>query len=291
MRPGVDGLQQTTGRLDPLLMQYVTHLARKGRDPRTVARCRRALERFADWCNIEGTPPATASEVDIEEYVAWMTGTLATTTAHRETGYVKAAFRYAARRGTVKASPAAHVEAPKVPEKEPEVFSNDELRRMRLALQNGEEYKIFYGLAFTGMRRHELAQLTWSDFDPEIGYLTVKGKGGKIRRIPLHPALVEVWGFWRGPSDDPIVSGTTRTVNRHLNALLRRANVDGGNRPAHRFRKTVATSLTEEGVSPDVIDKILGWAASSMRARYYSRLPEKALQEAIEKLYASDPIA
>jgi len=277
--------------VDQVLEQYVTHLARKGRDPRTVARCRRALERFAGWCAAEQISPAAISEVDVEEYVAWMTGALATTTAHRETGYVKAAYRYAARRGTLKNSPAAHVEAPKVPEKEPEVFSNAELRRMREALCNYEEVKIFYGLAFTGMRRHELAQLRWSDFDPEVGYLTVKGKGGKIRRIPLHPLLVDYWSGLRGHDDDPIVSGTTRTINRHLNALLKRAGVDGGNRPAHRFRKTVATSLTEEGVSPDVIDKILGWAASSMRARYYSRLPEKALQEAIEKLYASDPIA
>lgn len=277
--------------MDLILEQYVTHLTRKGRDPRTVARCRRALERFDGWCRSIDAWPSDVSEVDIEEYVAWMAGALATTTAHRETGYVKAAYRYAARRGTVKSSPAAHVEAPKVPEKEPEVFSNAELRRMRQALSNDEEYKIFYGLAFTGMRRHELAQLKWSDFDPELGYLVVTGKGGKMRRIPLHPKLVAIWRSLRGNDDDSIVSGTTRTINRHLNAVLRRAGVNGGNRPAHRFRKTVATSLTEEGVSPDVIDKILGWAASSMRARYYSRLPEKALQDAIERLYASDPVA
>lgn len=276
--------------MEPILEQYVAYLARKGRDPKTVDRCRCALERFSDWCRRGGVAPEAISEVDVEEYASWMAHVLAVTTAHRETGYVKAAYRYAARRGTIASSPAAHVEAPKVPEKEPEVFSNDELRRMKAAIETAEESKVFHGLAYTGMRRHELAQLTWEAFDPSVGYVTVKGKGGKLRRVPLHPELVRALEGLRGAPDEPICKGSTRTINRHLNGLLRRAGVDGGNRPAHRFRKTVATSLTEEGVSPDVIDKILGWAPSSIRSRYYSRLADKALQDAIARLYASDPI-
>lgn len=276
--------------METVLEQYVTHLTRKGRDEHGVARCRRALERFAQWCASEGVDVTAATEVDLEEYVSHMTGVLAATTAHRETGYVKAAYRYAARRGTVQRSPAAHVEAPKVPETEPEVFSNAELRRMKGAILTREERKVFHGLAYTGLRRHELAQLTWEQFDPELGYVTVRGKGGKIRRVPIHPALAAALGPLRAEPHERIVTGSTRTINRHLNNLLARAGVDGGNRPAHRFRKTVATSMTEEGVPPDVIDKILGWAPSSIRSRYYSRLPEKALQDAIGKLYASDPL-
>lgn len=275
--------------MDPILGQYTDHLTRKGRNAGTVARCQRALQRFSDWCSTASVDPTAPSEVDLEEYVSWMTGTLAATTAHRETGYVKAAYRYAERRGSITRSPAAHIEAPHVPEKEPEVFTNDELRRLR-ALAEGEEIVLFYGLAYTGLRRHELAQLVWGDLDPELGTVTVTGKGGKIRRVPLHPLLVDRLAPFRRRDDDPIIKGTTRTLNRRLDALLDRAGVNGGNRPAHRFRKTVATSLTEEGVSPDVIDKIMGWAPSSMRARYYSRLPEKALQDAIRKLYASDPV-
>jgi integrase len=280
--------------MDPLLERYTTHLTRKGRDPRTVARCRRALERFDEWCRAESVDPGVASEVDIEEYVAWMTGALARTTAHRETGYVKAAYRYAARRGEVSASPAAHVEAPKVPEREPEVFTNDQLRAIRREIRSDQEAVIFYGLAYTGMRRHELAQLTWADLEAGVvsGYVSVVGKGGKIRRVPLHPRLVEEINMLlkEHPRGEKAIAGTLRTLNRRLDALLERAGVDGGNRPAHRFRKTVATVLTEEGVPADVIDKILGWAPSSIRARYYTRLPERALQEAIMRLYASDPV-
>jgi integrase len=66
--------------------------------------------------------------------------------------------------------------------------------------------------------------------------------------------------------------------------------VCGGNRPAHRFRKTAATSLYEEGVPTDTIDKIFGWSAHSIRVLYYTRIPDTSLYGGILKLYASDPI-
>jgi integrase len=75
-----------------------------------------------------------------------------------------------------------------------------------------------------------------------------------------------------------------------LEPLLRRAGVDGGSRPAHKFRATVQTVLFEEGVRTDVIDKMLGWAPSNVRQRYYSRVRDEAMYEAILKLYVSDAI-
>src|SRR5205823_267616 len=84
--------------------------------------------------------------------------------------------------------------------------------------------------------------------------------------------------------------GSTRNVNHVLKKLLARAGVDGGNRPAHRFRATVQCSLYEEGVREDVIDRILGWAPRTMRQRYYSRVRDETAHEAILCLYRSDPI-
>jgi hypothetical protein len=84
--------------------------------------------------------------------------------------------------------------------------------------------------------------------------------------------------------------GSLRNLNQRVENMLRRAGVDGGNRPAHKFRKTVQTVLYEAGVRTDVIDKMLGWAPSSVRQRYYSRVRDQAMYEAILRLYVSDPI-
>ena len=63
-----------------------------------------------------------------------------------------------------------------------------------------------------------------------------------------------------------------------------------GNRPARRFRKTAATVLAEEGVREDVIDKIMGWSPTTIRQRYYTRVADGSLYEAILKLYQADLI-
>ena len=58
----------------------------------------------------------------------------------------------------------------------------------------------------------------------------------------------------------------------------------------HRFRKTVATSLADNDVPGDIIDKIMGWAPAGVRAKYYVKTKDVSLQRAILKLYADDPL-
>ena len=80
------------------------------------------------------------------------------------------------------------------------------------------------------------------------------------------------------------------TFNARLRALLDRAGVRYGSRPAHQFRRTVSCELYEGGVREDVINRILGWAPASVRQRHYSRVADDAMQSAILVLYRGDPI-
>jgi integrase/recombinase XerD len=234
------------------------------------------------------------TEIVLEEYVAWLSANFAPTTAHRETAHVKAAYRYAVRLGTNDKSPAECIEAPKVLEEEPEVYSTEELRDIRAAIRDDLEEVIFYGLAYGGLRRDELVGLTWDAVNLEQQFTRVRGKGGKLRRVPLHPLLAEVLAAHLQRRPGPLTvlgkGGSMRNVNHKLAKLLERARADGGNRPAHRFRKTVATLLAEEGVREDVIDKIMGWSPTTIRQRCYTRVADGSVYEAILKLYQSDPI-
>jgi integrase len=278
----------------PIFAAYLSHLERKGRDPKTVARNRASLARLHEWLSEIGIDAKEATEPLLEEYVAWLSATLAQTTANREVAHVKAAYAYGVRLGMIADNPVANVEAPRVREVEPEVFSNAELRRIRAAIADDIEEAIFYGLAYSGLRLFELVTLARDAIDFENAVMTVRGKGGKLRRVPLHPLLGEVFAghFRRHPESETVLGkvGSLRNVNHRLGRLLERAGVDGGNRPAHRFRKTVATVLYEEGVQTDVIDKIMGWSPTSIRQRYYTRVADRTLYEAILRLYVSDPI-
>ena len=97
----------------------------------------------------------------------------AQTTANREAAMVKAAYRYAKRLGMIESNPAEHVKAPAVDEAELEVYSNDELRRIRAAIRDDLDEVIFYGLAYEGLRRFELVNLTWKKETDPANYLNL----------------------------------------------------------------------------------------------------------------------
>jgi integrase len=281
-------------KLPPIFSAYVLHLERTGRAKSTVDRNRASLIRLSQWFALQRVEPAAATELILEEYVSHLNRAVAETTASRETTNIKAAYRYAVRIGIVEKSPAEYLKPPKVTEVEPEVFSNEELRCIRAAIRDGLEETIFYALSYAGLRRCELVGLTWESVDLGAQLMTVRGKGSKLRRVPIHPVLAEVlFQHRRRTGGQQTVlgrGGSLRNVNQRIENLLQRAGVDGGNRPAHRFRKTVATVLFEERVQTDVIDRIMGWAPQSIRSRYYTRIPEAAMVEAVLRLYESDPI-
>ena len=270
-------------------------------DKKTVTRNRSALARCNAWLIKRGADPNLVTHVLIEDYFKWLKLNFAQTSASREAAMVKAAYRYAKRLGMIDSNPAEYVKAPAVDEAEPEVYSNDELRLIRAALRDDLDEVIFYGLVYEGLRRFELVNLTWKRETDPANYInlpkqemTVLGKGGKLRKVPIHPFFAEVLTYRRQRSGDEGTvlgrGGSLRNVNQRIENMLERAGVDGGNRPAHKFRKTVQTVLYEEGVRTDVIDKMLGWAPSSVRQRYYSRVRDEAMYEGILKLYPSDPI-
>jgi len=177
------------------------------------------------------------------------------------------------------------------------VYSNAELRTIYAAIYTDREGLMFHLLAYQGLRRREATGLELSDTDFRSQQMRVYGKGDKIRLIPIHPATTEMLLRARErarPSQRFYLESNRRerlsvgAFGATLNALLARAGVDGGSRPAHAFRRTVATNLYEAGVREGVIDRFMGWGPRSVRARHYTRIADASMHEAI--LYATDPI-
>lgn len=135
---------------------------------------------------------------------------------------------------------------------------------------------LFAVLAYTGCRVGELTRLRVKDYKSDSGHrlMEVRGKGGKERRVPLHPESVERLEAWldagafredgdgalfratrsaRGRGNDGFQSGamTRRAVQRLVARYVARLGLD----PAvtvHSFRVTALTTARERG--SDVID-------------------------------------
>src|SRR5436305_1216096 len=79
---------------------------------------------------------------------------------------------------------------PRAPDKEPRILEAAELRTILRNTLTGEQELLITTLVYTGMRRHEVRNLKWEDISPTS--IRVLGKGGKLRHVPLHPALADV---------------------------------------------------------------------------------------------------
>jgi integrase/recombinase XerD len=86
----------------------------------------------------------------------------------------------------------------------PYLYSTDELAALiaatdtlRYRLQRATYRTLICLLAVTGLRIGEAIGLDDADLDAEHGVLTVTGKFGKIRHVPLHPSSVTALGAYQ----------------------------------------------------------------------------------------------
>jgi integrase/recombinase XerD len=131
-------------------------------------------------------------------------------------------------------------------------------------------------LAFTGCRVGEVCRLRVGDYKSRGGHrvLEVRGKGGKERRVPLHPEAVERLEVWldvsgiRDAADRAMFRPTrtargrgldgfndrplTRRAVQYLVARYVRRLVLDPNVTVHSFRVTALTTARERGA--DIVD-------------------------------------
>jgi integrase/recombinase XerD len=99
------------------------------------------------------------------------------------------------------------------------------------------------------MRREELCGLRIRDIQSRQGVLhfRVKGKGGKVRYVPVHPAvqrLIKGYLVMAGHGDDipgalfrPVKNNRTKELNRHLDpssiyrSVVRKYGLQAGRKP------------------------------------------------------------
>jgi integrase/recombinase XerD len=273
---------------DPLLLAYDERLRRLRRDPKTITMFRQTARRFQAYLDDLGVAAADVEPWALEEYFAGLD--LAPSTKGSHLKRLRSAYGYAQRRGLVPADPTSDVQLERLPDSEPCIVPNHALRSMKERIAADRQWAQFHLLTYAGLRRQEIIQLDWSDVDLATSTLTVLGKGGKLRKVPIHPALGEALTDLRHREGKILLParGGAAIGDDTWDALLK--TFAHGEYTAHDFRRTVASSLYHNGVEPDTIDKIMGWAPRAVRSRYYVKHASDALQRAILKLYADDPV-
>ena len=147
-------------------------------------------------------------------------------------------------------NPMIKVGSAKTPDREPRPINDADVPKL-LAARMWSSTRVMILLALlAGLRVHEIAKVRGEDIDMVAGLLWVKGKGRKVRSIPLHPILRETAGtmpaagWWfpmRGHEGVPMHS---KSVSDVVGRAMRRAGVRG---TPHSLRHWYATSLLDDG--------------------------------------------
>lgn len=251
------------------LAGYNCTLRAAGKSPRTWRTYRSYLVQVAALAD----NPAAITVEDLREYLADQDWKPETRRSARTA--IRGFFQWLQDEGYIIENPAARLDPVKVPAATPRPTSTPAMQQALGDAGPRERLMLLLG-ATAGLRRSEIAAVHSRDFDPLEGLLTVAGKGGKIREIPIvHPelirALTECAG-WLFPG----------RVNGHLSAghvgvLLGR--VLPGRYTAHTLRHRAASKAYAGTRDLLAVGQMLGHSKPETTKRYI-RLPQDALREA-----------
>lgn len=148
-------------------------------------------------------------------------------------------------------------------------------------------------LMLYGARNSELRLAVKGEFDREEGLWIVPAEKSKTAKTIRRPIFKEVepfldklamtYGEVLFPGPNMKVPMTIAGANRYLGRI--RESVGFGDFTAHDFRRTLATRLSEEGVAPHVIEKMLGHELGGVLA-VYNKHDWISEQKAAYQLYA-----
>lgn len=153
---------------------------------------------------------------------------------------------------------------------------------------------IGYLLLYTGVRVSELVQIQIGDIDRLTAQLTVRGKGGKYRQIPLRKDVLEVIHVYlqgeRGASfpESPYLFVSQRAEKMHRDAVRRWLEITGENLGfhihPHMLRHTFCTRLLKNGVDIATVSKLAGHANLNTTIKHYINISKEEKQNAVDRL-------
>lgn len=298
--------------MSELLGSWTRSLRAAGRTPATIdaylADARGFIDHLGDLDLVDAT------RRDVEGYlVACRDRGLADATVARRYRSLRQLYRWLDEEDELPGpSPMAKMSPPKVVDNPPPMPSDDDVRallaacRSEVKASNGRHGKfeqvrdtaIVLVLATTGIRASELIGMRVADAHLDAETITVTGKGGRTRVVPLlfqpleqvdrylrtrrrHPfaKYPELWLGERGPLTD---SGLRQMLERRCaDAGIDRIN-------PHAFRHRFAHVAKIRGLSDENLMVLAGWSTPQMLARYGRSAQAERAQQAARALFGEE---
>lgn len=252
---------------------YVMHIRAAGMSVATIRLKRQHLERAFTW--FDATSPWEVTLEQMTEYLAVHDWAPESRKSVRVS--LRGFYQWAENVGHITADPSRKLPKVSVPQGLPHPAPTPVLDDA-LASADRRVLLMLKLAAYAGLRRAEIAGVHTSDILGDT--LRIKGKGGKIREVPLHPALVEALaGVPRGfvfPGRDNGHLSPDRVGHVMAKAL-------GSGWTAHSLRHRFATRAYAAERDLLTVQQLLGHSSVATTQRY-TQVPDSARRRAVDNV-------
>jgi integrase/recombinase XerC len=248
--------------------EWVRYLRAAGRAESTIRLRRLHIERALTWINRD---PWSVTHDDLAGYMALNVWEPETRKSVRAS--IQGFYQWGELVGHVEVDPSRKLPSVTVPGGRPKPAPTPVVEKA-LAEADERVALMVQLAAYAGLRRAEIARLHSDDVIGDS--LRIKGKGGKVREVPLHPQLAERLAGRTGfifPGRDGGHLSPDR-VGHLLSAVL------GKGWTAHTLRHRFATRAYASERDLLSVQQLLGHSSVATTQRY-TQVPDDALRRAI----------
>lgn len=289
--------------------------AERGAAPNTLDAYRRDLEGFADVLQRRGRALQDAGPDDITAHLKRLSEAgLAASSRARQLSALRQLFRFLVNEGAIAEDPTQGIAGPKLGRALPRTLSVAEVEKLLEAARHrtlglsGRDrvralrlHALLEVLYATGMRVSELVSLPRSVLRGDPRVLTITGKGGRQRLVPLNgpardaldryleigteadadvAAMLETKWLW--PSKSAQGHLTRQGMAHELKELAQEAGLDPERISPHVLRHAFASHLLDRGADLRSVQQLLGHADIST-TQIYTHVLEERLKKLVQE--------
>ena len=216
----------------------------------------------------------------------------------RHLSSAKGFFRFLMKNDLIKSSPFELVIAPKSPSNLPEVLSPEDVEQLLnfkpsnlIEIRDMAIVEVMYS---SGLRVSETVNINIADFEEDMTFLRVLGKGSKTRLVPMGRFAVTAINNWL-TEREKIVANTdalflnskgTRLTVRSVQLRLKKMALKQGLPPIHphMLRHSFATHMLESSGDLRTIQELLGHSSLST-TQIYTKLDYQHLAKIYDQAH------
>ena len=216
----------------------------------------------------------------------------------RHLSSAKGFFKFLKKNSIIESSPFELVNAPKTPQHLPDVLSPEDVEQLLslkpvdvLEIRDLAIVELMYS---SGLRVSETANIDLNDFEEEMSFLRVLGKGSKTRIVPLGRYAINAIQNWIKEREKYSKESKALFINlkgsrlsvRSIQLRLKRLALKQGLPPVHphMLRHSFATHMLESSGDLRTIQELLGHSSLST-TQIYTKLDYQYLVKIYDKAH------